>query len=118
MSICLYVGNLPFGLQEAELLAVFAQVGEVESVSLFRNDLQLDRRRVFGFVKMPDDDALNAVGTLNGALFQGRPLIVKPTKPRPRSPLAQFFRDLKNKNLSSPVPGDRLSYRETELDLE
>jgi RNA recognition motif-containing protein len=92
MSISLFVGNVPFDALESELMAVFTLAGEVESVALIRNDRQLDRRRAFGFVKMPDEAALKAVSSLNGFSLRGRALVVKPAVPRPKAPRLPGYR--------------------------
>jgi RNA recognition motif-containing protein len=86
MSTNLFVGNFPYGTKEYELLEIFSQVGEVDSVSIMSNDRQMDRFRSFGFVRMPKRYAETAIGTLNGVLFKGRRLTVKVASPRPTSP--------------------------------
>ncbi|MDR1577043.1 MAG: RNA-binding protein [Deltaproteobacteria bacterium] len=84
MSISLFVGNFPYNTVASELAPVFARVGEVESVTLI-NDRQTGRPRGFGFVKMAEADGREAIKTLNGTMFEGRPLVVKeavPIKPQ------------------------------------
>ena len=44
------------------------------------------RSKGFGFVEMPDnDEAQKAIDAINGSDFQGRPLRVNESQPRPRS---------------------------------
>ena len=51
MSTKLYVGNLPFDTNEADLESHFAQAGAVASVSVMR-DRETGRARGFAFVEM------------------------------------------------------------------
>jgi hypothetical protein len=47
----IYVGNLPFSADEAQVRQLFEQHGTVESVALI-NDRETGRPRGFGFVEM------------------------------------------------------------------
>ena len=67
----IYVGNLPFSADEAQVRTLFEQHGTVESVSLI-NDRETGRPRGFGFVEMPRADAARAIQALNGQDFDGR----------------------------------------------
>ena len=80
----IYVGNLPFSASEADVRALFAQHGTVESVSL-PTDRETGRPRGFGFVEMSNADASRAMQALNGADFDGRPLKVNEAQDRERS---------------------------------
>jgi RNA recognition motif-containing protein len=82
----LYVGNLPFEMGEAELEALFARVGAVDSVNLMRDQLT-GRARGFGFVEMSsDEDAQKAIQQLNASQVGGRSLTVNEARPKaPRS---------------------------------
>jgi RNA recognition motif-containing protein len=72
----LYVGNLPFSANEAEIQELFSQHGEVSSVALIM-DRETGRPRGFGFVEMAnDDEADKAIDALNGQEFGGRALTV------------------------------------------
>jgi RNA recognition motif-containing protein len=83
MSRRLYVGNLPYETGEAELQALFAQAGTVESVKVIR-DAATGRPRGFGFVEMStDDEAQRAIETLHEHEFGGRGLTVNEAKPLP-----------------------------------
>jgi RNA recognition motif-containing protein len=78
----LYVGNLPYEVGEAELQDLFAQAGSVESVNVMR-DQATGRARGFAFVEMStDDEAQNAITTLNGAQMGGRNLTVNEARPK------------------------------------
>ena len=80
----IYVGNLPFSASEADVRALFAQHGTVESVSL-PTDRETGRPRGFGFVEMNQADAARAIQSLNGYQMGGRPLRVNEAQDKPRS---------------------------------
>jgi RNA recognition motif-containing protein len=86
MNRKLYVGNLPYETNEADLETLFAQAGPVESVNVIR-DRETGRARGFAFVEMATDEgAQQAVTTLNEQNFGGRRLTVNEAKPQaPRS---------------------------------
>src|SRR5262245_31375754 len=78
----LFVGNLPFEVGEADLQALFAQVGSVESVTVMR-DQMTGRARGFGFVEMSSDaEAQKAIDDLNAKEFGGRNLTVNEARPK------------------------------------
>ena len=78
----LYVGNLPYETGEAELQDLFAQAGSVESVNVMR-DQATGRARGFAFVEMStDEEAQNAITTLNGTQVGGRNLTVNEARPK------------------------------------
>jgi RNA recognition motif-containing protein len=84
MARKLYVGNLPFETGEQDLQALFASAGTVESVNLMR-DMATGRARGFAFVEMAsDEDAQNAITTLNNYQFGGRNLTVNEARPKPQ----------------------------------
>jgi len=78
----LYVGNLPYEIGEAELQELFVRAGAVESVNIMR-DQATGRARGFGFVEMStDEEAQNAITTLNGTQVGGRNLTVNEARPK------------------------------------
>jgi RNA recognition motif-containing protein len=80
----IYVGNLPFSANEAEVRTLFSQHGTVESVSL-PTDRETGRPRGFGFVEMSQADAARAIQSLNGYSMNGRPLRVNEAQDKPRT---------------------------------
>src|SRR5690606_15060510 len=80
----IYVGNLPFSANEAEVRTLFSQHGTVESVAL-PTDRETGRPRGFGFVEMPQADAARAIQALNGYSMNGRPLRVNEAQDKPRN---------------------------------
>jgi RNA recognition motif-containing protein len=82
----IYVGNLPFELDDAELERTFTAYGEVTSARVIQ-DRESGRSRGFGFVEMADNtQAEAAIQALNGKDFNGRPLTVNEAKPREDRP--------------------------------
>ena len=77
----IYVGNLPFNMDEAAVRALFEKHGPVQSVALI-NDRETGRPRGFGFVEMASADAQRAMAALNGQDIQGRALKVNEAQER------------------------------------
>ena len=80
MAKKIYVGNLSFQTTENDLNDLFAQFGEVESVSII-TDRDTGRSKGFGFVAMNDDSAEKAISQLNGTELNGRALTVNEARP-------------------------------------
>ena len=79
----LYVGNLPFSLEDADLSQVFAQAGAVTSARVVL-DPATGRKRGFGFVEMSTpEEAQAAVDMLNGTEVGGRAIVVDIARERP-----------------------------------
>ena len=77
----IYIGNLPFTASEDDVRDLFATYGDVQSVAL-PSDRDTGRKRGFGFVEMPDEEARKAIEGLDGVDFGGRMLRVNEAKPR------------------------------------
>ncbi|MBX7230918.1 MAG: RNA-binding protein [Bdellovibrionales bacterium] len=82
----IYVGNLPYSTDDAELESHFSQHGQVESARII-TDRETGRSKGFGFVEMAsDDDATQAIEKLNGSQLGGRQITVSEARPQqPRS---------------------------------
>ncbi|MDB5144781.1 MAG: RNA-binding protein [Mucilaginibacter sp.] len=84
----IFVGSLPFKLEEADLKELFEAFGEVISVKII-NDRESGRSKGFGFVEMTDDEAAKkAIADLNGSEVAGRNIVVNQAedkKPRDSS---------------------------------
>ncbi len=79
----IYVGNLSYDMKEDELRALFEEHGQVESVSIIKDNFS-GQSKGFGFVMMPNrDEAQRAISTLNGRDIKGRALTVNEARPRP-----------------------------------
>lgn len=81
MAKRIYVGNLPYSTNEAELKDIFSEFGEVATTKVI-TDRDSGRSRGFGFVEMTSDsEADRAIQELNGKDMQGRPLVVNEARP-------------------------------------
>jgi RNA recognition motif-containing protein len=85
----IYVGNLPFSVEESDLKELFSGY-ETEEVILIKDKFN-GRSKGFGFVTIPDEESANrAISELNGKEFKGRELKLSeakpfnPDEPRPR----------------------------------
>jgi RNA recognition motif-containing protein len=78
----IFVGSLPFSIEESRLQELFEEFGEVNSVKII-SDKFSGRSKGFGFVEMPDDDqAKNAINELNGSDLDGRKIVVNQAEER------------------------------------
>ncbi|RMH26904.1 MAG: RNA-binding protein [Planctomycetota bacterium] len=77
----IYVGNLPFSVNDSELESVFSEHGAVQSAQVII-DRDTGRSRGFGFVEMADSEARTAIEQLNGKDMGGRPLVVNEARER------------------------------------
>jgi RNA recognition motif-containing protein len=81
MSTKLYVGNLPYQTNEADLQALFESAGQVSTVNLVR-DRATGQARGFAFVEMADaEGAQRAINELDRQEFGGRNLTVNEARP-------------------------------------
>lgn len=78
----LYVGNLPYTTNDADLRSLFEKHGRVESANVI-SDRETGRSRGFGFVEMEDSAAADAINALNDKEIDGRRLKVNEAKDRP-----------------------------------
>ncbi|HRZ31068.1 MAG TPA: RNA-binding protein [Flavobacterium sp.] len=86
----IFVGSLPFSIEEADLRESFEAYGAVDSVKVV-TDKFTGRSKGFGFVEMPnDDEALKAIEELNGATVQGRAIVVNKSEPKPEGERRSF----------------------------
>jgi RNA recognition motif-containing protein len=86
MARKLFVGNLPFSTGEQELQDLFSQAGQVESVTVMR-DQMTGRARGFAFIEMgSDDDAQRAIQQFNEYSLGGRNLTVNEARPKTDRP--------------------------------
>ena len=71
-----YVGNLDFGVEEDDLRALFADIGEVGNVSIITGPD--GRSKGFAFVTMMSDEVTDKCMDLDGTELNGRNINVKP----------------------------------------
>jgi len=82
VALKLYVGNLAYGVSDADLENMFTPHGAVQSAQVIM-DRETGRSKGFGFVEMGNSDEANAaMSALNGKEVDGRRLTVNEAKPR------------------------------------
>ena len=82
MSTKLFVGSLPWSVDDQKLQEAFEEHGEVVSAKVVK-DRETGRSRGFGFVEMASQDSANsAITALNNAQLGGRNIVVNVAKPR------------------------------------
>ena len=92
----IFVGSLPWSIEEVDLRESFEVYGTVDSAKVV-TDKFTGKSKGFGFVEMPnDDEALKAIEELNGASVQGRTIVVNKSEPKPEGERRSF-----NNNRSS-----------------
>ena len=81
----IYVGQLPYSVDEQDLKDLFAEFGEIASVNLV-TDRYSGRPKGFAFVDMPNNsEADTAIKTLNRSLLKGREIKVNQVQPQKRN---------------------------------
>ena len=81
MSKKLYVGNLPYSVDDAQLNEMAAPFGAVLSATVIKDKFS-GQSKGFGFVEMEnDEEALKAIEGLNGKDIGGRALKVNEARP-------------------------------------
>lgn len=79
----IYVGNVPYSVEEEDLQQAFGNFGEVTSVKVIK-DRETGRSKGFGFVEMANAaEAEEAIANLNGSELDGRKMVVSEARPRP-----------------------------------
>ena len=82
MTNKLYVGNLPYSVDEQALRHNFSGYGEVQSARLMM-DRETGRSKGFAFVEMGSAaEAQAAIDALNGMSVQGRSITVNLSRPK------------------------------------
>jgi RNA recognition motif-containing protein len=82
MAKKLYIGNLPYSVDDESLHNHFAQYGNVDSAKVIM-DRDSGRSKGFGFVEMSDDSAADhAIEKGNGAELDGRMINISEARPQ------------------------------------
>lgn len=78
----LYIGNLPWSVDDAKLTELFSKYPTVTSAVVIM-DRQTGRSRGFGFVEFSNDqDAQKAISEMGDMDIEGRKLIVNEARPQ------------------------------------
>jgi len=81
----LFVGSLPWAVDDAKLAEIFSQAGSVVTARVIK-DRETGRSRGFGFVEMStDEEADLAIKNLNGVDMDGRKIVVNEARPSERN---------------------------------
>ena len=93
MATKLFVGSLPWAIDDQGLEDLFKEFGAVASAKVIM-DRESGRSKGFGFVEFDDDDAAKAaMNKLNNTDLQGRTIVVSEARPlEPRPPRREFDR--------------------------
>jgi RNA recognition motif-containing protein len=82
MSSKIYVGNLPYSVDDASLRHNFSEYGTVSSAKVMM-DRDTGRSKGFGFVEMATEpEAQAAINGLNGQSVDGRSIVVNMARPK------------------------------------
>lgn len=87
MATKLFVGSLPYSLNDQQLEEIFAEAGTVVSAKVII-DRDSNRSKGFGFVEMStEDEAKKAIDLINNKEVDGRTITVNEARPQePRGP--------------------------------
>ncbi|MGE4130588.1 MAG: RNA recognition motif domain-containing protein [Bdellovibrionales bacterium] len=78
----LYIGNLPYSIDDAALESQFSSFGKVDSARVI-TDRDTGRSKGFGFVEMSsDEEATKAIEGMNGQSMGGRAVTVSEARPQ------------------------------------
>lgn len=82
MSTKLFIGSLPWSVNDAELKTLFEPYGNVQSAKVI-TDKQTRRSKGFGFVEYETEaEASAAINALNETEIKGRKIVVSEAKPK------------------------------------
>lgn len=105
----LYVGNLPWSIDESKLKETFASFGNITEAVLIK-DKYSGRSKGFGFVTFEnDEDAQKAISEMHEKDVDGRPLTVseaKPMVPRDNAPREEHSNESSEAPMANPAEID------------
>lgn len=91
MNKRLYVGGLPYSIDETALRQLFSQAGSVTSATVIIDKFS-GRSKGFGFVEMAsDEEGKKAIDLWNGKELEGRKLTVNEARPLEDRPPRRDF---------------------------
>ncbi|GAA4465616.1 hypothetical protein GCM10023189_46510 [Nibrella saemangeumensis] len=87
----IFVGSLPFSVEDDELREYFEEYGEVSSATIIMDKFS-GKSRGFGFVEMAnEEEAKKAIAELDGAEVGGRTIVVNEAEEKRDSPRRSNF---------------------------
>ena len=84
MQAKLFVGNLSWSINDAQLEEMFREFGEVTAARVI-TDRDTGRSRGFGFVEIDTPNVAEVISALNGREIEGRPIRVSEAEDRRES---------------------------------
>ena len=94
----IYVGNLPFDVDDDKLRELFSSFGEVEEATVIKNKFS-GRSKGFGFVTFKENEsASKAISEMNEKEIEGRKIRVSEAKPMEERPMRPERRGSFNRN--------------------
>ncbi|PID99496.1 RNA-binding protein [Candidatus Saccharibacteria bacterium] len=82
MATKLFVGSLPWAVDDQQLKELFSEFGEIAYCKVII-DRDTNRSKGFGFVEFEDDEAAKAaVAKMDGSELNGRTIVVNEARPR------------------------------------
>ena len=101
----LYVGNLPWSIDDTKLKELFSSYGDIEEAVLIKDKFS-GRSKGFGFVTFTDDAAAQkAIEEMHEKEVEGRPLTVseaKPMVPRDNAPRREESGETQEAPMANP----------------
>ena len=90
MAKRLFIGGLPYAISEEELKDLLSKAGTVSSITIIK-DKFTGQGKGFGFAEYSsDEEADNAIKTLNGTELGGRKIVVNEARPMEERPRRDF----------------------------
>ena len=91
INMKVYVGNLPFTIDDEGLKNLFSSYGEIEEATIIKDKFS-GRSKGFGFVTFKEDEgAKKAIAEMNEKEVEGRKLKVNEAKPMEDRPPRRNF---------------------------
>ena len=113
----IYVGNLPFTIDDAQLKELFGKFGEVEEAIVIKNKFN-GRSKGFGFVTFKEEEAVEkAISEMNQSEVMGRKLVVNSARPKKEDAETTDFRKTQEP-ISQPEPMEPVAEEKTEVEPE
>ena len=76
MTNKIYVGNLPYDMDEVALKGAFSQFGDISDAKIVK-DRETNKSRGFGFITFSNHEEARRSLVMGGQMLQGRKLFVK-----------------------------------------
>lgn len=77
----LYIGNLPYHVNNYQLKEIFSRYGEIQDVRVIKN-ARTGRSKGFAFITYVDSKNAKKALSAHGESIQGRSIVVRMAKPR------------------------------------